>query len=642
MPRPIARTSIWTALSGVLARCGRAVLDARQWTVTIAIASACIVVQWLRVHDTYFALDDFIFTRIAQTQKVSYSLLTRPIFEHFSPMLWAVNKVMVGPLGMNHSAALALGLAIAWWAVVAMHRLLLRLCNSPRWAAVLTALFGLSLVTTSILRWYTTSVHTNLCAAFTITCLLFFVRTLADGHRRDMVLSVVFHVGALLTHEKSLLIIGYLALLWFALYPPASWRAGVADLRRRWPLWTAHAVVTALAIANFYGKYYEKMPAPTLTQLVAYVARGFISSFTPAFFGVRFPQVGGFLGAGVQIAVVAGFAVAIVLTVRRARPAWRGWLFLFVTIAVNFAVVAQARMRRFGAGLHKVLQYHQEAAFLFPIGLALVTAVVVQASPRAPQASRRLRALRPPPRLRVALTLALCLLYAGVSIRSNDVVRHEFDFGNSSRPFLDTLTRDARALRRDGVQPSVLDSSMPSLWMPLVFNPYNRLQNIAPTMHIPLVVGMHRDGQPIYLFDHDGHLLEYDLTSTRSLPVDAGAIVFGSPGDGDGLCATTGHLGGYLRFDMPRLPTRAKDAGPLVLRLDMTLTAPISFDVYASAGDAKPVRVSEFGDPTKGSWLFDIRITPESGVTHLDIHILGAEGERTTCFHHVTVGTATT
>ena len=39
----------------------------------------------------------------------------------------------------------------------------------------------------------------------------------------------------------------------------------VVDLRRRWPLWTAHTVVTALAIANFYGKYYmeiEEMTKP--------------------------------------------------------------------------------------------------------------------------------------------------------------------------------------------------------------------------------------------------------------------------------------------------------------------------------------------------------------------------------------------
>ena len=198
------------------------------------------------------------------------------------------------------------------------------------------------------------------------------------------------------------------------------------------------------------------------------------------------------------------------------------------------------------------------------------------------------------------------------------------------------IVDDAQTANPDLVQVEVAD--------PNGFGVSGRTLMAPPGTTISIVAA--QLGAPRFMtFDRAGNLYVTDFGRFQVLEFDRDGhykAAFGSPGDGDGLCATTGHLGGYLRFDMPRLPTRAKDAGPLVLRLDMTLTAPISFDVYASAGDAKPVRVSEFGDPTKGSWLFDIRITPESGVTHLDIHILGAEGERTTCFHQVTVGTATT
>jgi len=633
MPRQHATTSIRGTIRTGIGRISAINTRMAAFPVTFALATVSFVVQWFRVRDTFFAQDDFIFTRVAQTKSFSYSLLTKPIFEHFSPVLWTINKFMAGPFGMRHSIALTLGLAITWWGVAVMHRLVLRLSGSAWWAAILTALFGLSIVMTSILRWYTTSVHANLCAALTISCLLFFVRALsAQGRRRDTVLSVVFHIGAVLTHEKSLLMIGYLVLLWFVIHPPASWTAAKDDLRRHWRLWAAHVVVAVLAIVNFYVNYYMALPAPTLGAVVAYVARAFVNSFTPAFFGVRYPEVGGFLGYWVKVAVVAAYVIAIVVTVRRARGAWRAWAFLFITIGVNFAVVGQARMLRFGSGLHDVLQYHQEAAFLLVIGLALVVAATRR--PAAPRPARN--GLR----LRVGVGVILCMVYALVSVPSNRVVRREFDMGKYARSYLTTLERDARSLRRDGNAPAVLDGIVPGEWVYDVFAPYNRIENVAPVMHIPLTFGEHREGDPTYYVDGHGHLVEYTLTDTNTVDTTAIDVITGEQLPTDDLCVTTGKLGGYLSLPTPWLDAPVDKHVALVLRLDLTLTGPISFDVFG--GPDSTALETAFGEPRAGTWQYDIRLTPTGPTDHLNIHILGTGGERTTCLQAITIGAITT
>ena len=74
----------------------------RVWIATVAVTVATVALQWVRVRDTFFAIDDFIFLGIARTKPFGLHLLRMPIFEHFSPSLWTANKAEVGPLHANH------------------------------------------------------------------------------------------------------------------------------------------------------------------------------------------------------------------------------------------------------------------------------------------------------------------------------------------------------------------------------------------------------------------------------------------------------------------------------------------------------------------------------------------------------------
>ena len=600
-------------------------------SATVGLALFCIAVQWIRVRDTYFVFDDFLFARIAQLHSYGYSLVTMPLFEHFSPVLWTMQKLMVGPFAMNHGIALTIGLGVSFWAITSLHRLVLRLSGSTLWSAVLALLYGLSVLMTDILRWFTTSVHANLCAAFTLACLLFFVRFRESARRSDAGASVCFMLGALLTHEKSLLIVGYLALLWLVVYAKRySWRTVIDEIKlHRW-LWSAYAVLGVAAAVNFYKNYYLGLPGAAPTEIVLFVVRSFTTSFTPVFFGLRYPEVGGYLGSSVKVAVVVGLIVAVSLTIRRSKGAARGWVFVFTALIVNFAVLGQARVATYGPGSHHGLQYQQEVAFLFPLGLA----IVIGQSRSAP----RLIRYRPRSSLLAAALVVVAVVYASVLARSNDVVERGFDAGELSRVYIESLDRDAHHFAVNGNAPSVLNSAVPDAWMAAAFVPYNLVSNIAAVMGIPVVAGLHHEGQATYLVTSVGTLQRYDLHDVAALDLKSATPFSGAAVPGEGVCVSIGSEGAYIRIDAPPSVRPAPDDHvPLVLRLGLSASAAASLEVYGGTGSADVRLLSDRAEVPAGTWDYDV-LLGDHHFDHLDIHVFDVVEPRTICIDSALLG----
>lgn len=599
---------------------------AQDWLSTLAVTAAVVLIQWARIRDTFFAIDDFIFLGIARAQPYGLTLLRKPLFEHFSPALWTENYVEVRLLRAQHGVALAIGLTITAIGVALLHRLVLRISGSNLAAVALSGLYGTSMFLTSILRWWTTSAHANLAATFSIACLLAFCR-FEDGRRvRDAVASLVLLVGALLTHEKALLVPLYLGLLWLLLYQRTFALGDVwAALRKELWLWVGYGLVWAASLANFLAYYYQPRTGPALKALGAFALRSVFTTFLPASYGIRLPQVGGSVGGAVETLAVVGLVVAVVLTWRAAAASGRGWLFLLIAFGANLWVLGTARLPVFQVGVYRSLQWQLELAFLFPIGLAIVVREV-RARSQARAAGGRHGAA-------AALVIALAIPYAWFSVRSNPEVRAEFNGGDFSRPFLTALTRGLEAAGAAGADPALLDRPLPGTFAPDWMFPYNMLSEFVPTFRLHAEVGAHVAGGPVYAVGDDGTLQRYDLAPPLQPPA---LLVLGQRVAGAPSCANVDSRSGAV-FRAATPSPASLGPGP-VLRVDYRAETPTTIDVVGTGDDDRPRELSYrqvTGPATSDEYDLLLR-GPLTG-DHVDVVLTSSQAE-TVCVKGVTLG----
>ncbi len=589
----------------------------RDWLATVVVTLTTVGIQWLRVRDTFFAIDDFIFSGIARAQPFGVHLLRKPIFEHFSPAFWTENKAEVGLLHANHGVALALGLVITAIGVASMHRLLLRLTRSPGWAILLSGLYGSSLILTAILRWWTTSIHDNLAATLSVACLLAFCRFEEERRARDAWLSIVLLAGTLLTHEKALLVPLYLGLAWLLVYqrrlaPGKLWMA----LRRELWLWICYTVLWAASLANFLAYYYQPRTGPALKDLGVFALRSVFTTFLPVSYGIRLPEVGGSVGGGVQALAAIGLLAAIVITCRVARGAGRGWLFFAVAFIANLWVLGTARLPVFPTGVYRALQWQLELAFLFPIGLGMV----IREARVGRDHNRRGTSGRP--WLVVALLL-LAIPYAWLSGRSNTVVRSEFNGGDFSRPFLAALSKGvADARSAGGPAPTLLDRPLPGTFAPDWMFPYNMLRELLPTFRVRAGLGAHAAGGPVFVVDDNGSLHRYDLASV--LQPSLLVRTSGHPGGGGSTCAALEPAGAVFRATWPA--PGGLGSAP-VLRVDYRADRPATIAVISSGPDGRPKELS-YGQLSMDAAdnQYDLLLQGPLSSDHIDLVITGDQG----------------
>ena len=604
-------------------------VTASGWSATLILSAACVVLQWFRVRDTWFAVDDFILLGEAHEEPIGLEYLRRPVFEHFSPILRLANDVVVGPLSANHAAALAIGLLITAGGVIGMHRLTLRLSRSAPWALTLSALYGTSLLLTTSLRWWTASVHGHLAAALSIACMLWFCRYTASRRLLDGVVSIAFLGAALLTHEKALLLVGCIGLLWLTAFqdryrPAELWSALREDI---W-LWASYLVLTAAAMANFLASYYQAHERAPLLELVTFARRSVFSTFLPATFGVRFPDVGGSLGLTVPVVAAIGLTLAVYASVRVSRRAWRGWTFLLVTFAVNLWVLGSARLSVFGDGIYRSLLWQQELAFLFPIGLAIV--VRWTRSTAAPARTRRSR------RGLSIVMLSALVAYTAFSARSAAVLEAEFDMGSHAQTFLANLRSDVSRLPDDAV---LLDRPLPPDFAPSWMFPYNLLGFALETFGVSAVVGGHDDDQPVYVVADDGHVHQYVIDPLAPGGSGEPIVVLGPAVDGAGTCVEVSEEGAAFR-----IPLHEDDVldAPRVLRLHYRIDRPLSVNVVgATASTSVELSTGRVDlEPTRDAQ--DFTLVPLPQAVHLDLLFAQGSQPGVACLADATLGVAQT
>src|SRR5690349_3191077 len=79
------------------------------WVLSFAIQAGLAA---LLTRFTYFFIDDFIFLREARTEAFGVHYLRQPLFEHFSPVTRALDKVLIHVAAGNFAVAHAVQIAI--------------------------------------------------------------------------------------------------------------------------------------------------------------------------------------------------------------------------------------------------------------------------------------------------------------------------------------------------------------------------------------------------------------------------------------------------------------------------------------------------------------------------------------------------
>lgn len=607
---------------------------AYSWWASLVIAFLGTGLQWWRVHDTFWAADDFIFLSIARSSRYNLTLLRKPLFEHFSPVVWTENKLETSLFSLNHGVALALGLTITAIGVVCLHRLLLSLTKSPFWSACLTGTYGLSLIVTSVLRWWITSIHANLAATLAIACLLAFTRYHEWRRVRDAILTLLLLSLALLTHEKSLLLPLYLTLLDLLVFqrswlPGRLWNA----LRRDQWFWASVAALWAASLANYLLNYYQPTRRPTLSVLLGYAYRSVVTTFLPVTFGIRLPGSGypgalASVGGLVQVLTVLALLAAVVLSCRKTRAAARGWLFLAVAFAANLWVLGSAVLVLFPSGAYRSLQWQLELAYVFPIGLAVVIREILDAPSVRVHERVAIPRAQPGRWPAVLAVMAVLLPYGAVSARSNGFVRSEFAGGDLSRPYLRALLTGVHRVGARGPEPVLLDGPLPGAFAPDWMFPYNMVRELVVTFRVPARINVHAASEAVYEVSDAGSIEPYTLGSTVGVEVQRPQNQAG----GSAQCATARPEATEF-IGAPAVSSTASTA--TILRVDYSATRSAMLDVSALPVP-KELSFGQLALPA-GHHEYDIKLRAPPMGGRVTISISGDNGG-TVCIQNAVLG----
>ena len=446
---------------------------------------------------TFFFVDDFLFMGQARTQPFDLTYLRQPLFEHFSPISRALDRLLVtvapGSFAFAHGIELAL-----YAATLVAFALVVRAILGNGWAAFgFTVVFGQSIFLLRLLNWWTATANilpSSVCMLLALWC---YLRWREVGSRRLLVGSFVAYAVSLLDYETAILFPAYLALIsGLVLEQRPGLRSWVALARRERWAWTGYVLLDVAALINYYTFYYYPAVRPSPHALVSYMTDALFDTFVPAVVGIKYATDPG--GHPVVIAaacIVVGAAVAVTLYLR--PRAWRCLVAFAVVFLITMLPVGLTRVARFGVSIGYVIYYQQSLQFMFLV-LAAFALSPRWSGRRQPTASRRVHAVRQRlPAIRVSRRRAAIVagaaalaVYAALYLTS---LRAMSDA--SWQPRQDSayvhqyLASVARIRAATGREPVLVDLKVPKQVLPVKLWPYTTYGEFFAPFNSRLRVG---------------------------------------------------------------------------------------------------------------------------------------------------------
>jgi hypothetical protein len=493
--------------------------------VGVAVGAAALLIALSR--HVFLFWDDFLFLGEARESDLSWSYLTDPLFQHFSPVVRLFNIAVVDAIPEHPWVVPLVLFALLAGVTTSVTWLMVVLHGRTRLALLGSLLLAPSLTLLELGNWWTAGV--NILPALIGFYVAFgaMVQLLRGGTRLWALACFGGAAVGVLDYELPMLLCGYLG-LWFLLFGSrVTSEPRLATLRRTWWVWLGVIAIDVAAAVNYRLNYYDQVPRPSAIDVVHALGRSLVRTLLPTVVGFHDPRSDVFSALSLAIGCVCLVLLVGWLLLTRAG-AWRGLLFAGAGWMLPTLLLVLNRVALFGVDVVDNAIYFHLPTVLFVVG--------VLEAVRAPRRGSRIDVSR---FQRVAVPTAVVAVVAGYAWSAGPTARYQLPLGAS--PFFVERARDSAADLRAEVGPfSVLNSDVSGSVVPDQFAPYNRADQVLAIT----VPGLAFDdlSKPLYRLSDTGDLVPVAIDwLAESAPSDL-ALRNGT-GDAtrteEGLCFTS-------------------------------------------------------------------------------------------------------
>lgn len=460
------------------------------WLPIVLLVSGVLVWNWTRT--SFFYADDWLNFGQARQYQMGSELLKHGYFGHFAPGHRAIDWSLLNWFDTSWGVYLVYMLTFYVIAVVAFAIVLRELRVPPFAAAVGTGLFALSSVWVRVIQWDASAAHIVPATAATMVSLAAAVAWMNRPRRWLIALSAASMAFGVLFYEKPVLVVGYIILLRWIQLPQLRLKAILAAARRDAPLLGVLIGVAAVySVVVVTGGYSNTGPSVSASVWGHFLWDSWTDGTITLLVGQGSPEYAPAIPLFLRILAQVVLVVAVVFSIRRARPAWRAWAFLLIVWGVNVALVGIGRLGGFGAGIGRDPRYYAEMGYLLPLAVALAfrrfgttrnqteTAPdqLTPASPEVPEAENSFRVPGATKGIAIALVATVAFLASSV----NSFARlDKYWQGKDSRAWVDNLRATAGAGRDGEGILSIIEGAVPFTVVAINEPPFNQRSLIVP------------------------------------------------------------------------------------------------------------------------------------------------------------------
>lgn len=518
---------------------------ARRRSLIVVVAA---LVGWVGAltWSSYFFWDDYLYFAEAQRDGLSLSFLIRkfPFGSHFSPGHRFGDWFIQSLFPLNFRVAQASMLAFFAGTVALLYLVLIELLGPSRhrWALLLSALYGTSVVPVAVVGWWGTALLRMPPAFFALVSLWGWLRFRRTGGRWALVVSVGALVLAMGFYVKALLIPFYLlGLRVLVVEPERPVGDSIRGLAQEWRVWLAYVIPVVVYLGVFLTGYWQPSNLASPGTFVEYLKVSWFGGFVPSMAGFYRAEGEASLGLPAGLIVLQIPVIALVAaSVWRSARAWRAWAFFAGAFLANALVVGLPLLGGLGPSIGYRLMYHLEPTYLFPIAIGVAFAAIgpTRSWPRSAALGK------------TAMIAVLAVLVVGrlASAWNGGRAAASDSPGPQARAYLGNVREDLDRLADQGVRPTLLDGTVPEyvvssylLWGASVS--YQRYSELFRLIDPDLAFD--RRAESLFRVADDGHLSAVTfvadrggdarrLVRTGELVVEGGAVEVGS----EALCVS--------------------------------------------------------------------------------------------------------
>jgi hypothetical protein len=486
------------------------------------VALVAVSIAYVVFRNGGWVYDDNLILGIAHRIGFGWTWLDHPIFQHWDIGMNAAYSALLAVFPIDYRWGLVAMLLVLAAAILVFERVV-GLVLGRGWLSVTAAAwFGLSILWARQLQWWAAGVQELPTLLCDLLCLYGYLRFVADRQSRWVVCSAAALAVGLLFYEKPALMPVYLALVGILLMSDrVTVRSTLLMFWRERRIWIAYVVVLGMWAFGYLSsgalngaKFGHVGPS----QYVSYFRIMWLNTLAPALAGFTLPPANldpiQTVGA---VSVQLVLALLLLVSIRRKPSAWRAWLFLALTVAIDGAIVAHARVGLFGVTTANDLRYLTDFAWLVPFAVCV--------------AFSRDRLLTPKPSARLAqtgcrrATMPLILggasvfaAYAAGSVATASHLQATWD-STSARHWEANIERGFNALSAPPGGVVVADQQVPFDVVSSAFAPLNQLSYVLPLYAPGFRVGGPLTG-PLVTVTTTGNVLPATIATSTPTTVD--------------------------------------------------------------------------------------------------------------------------